>query len=104
MYEKKNKLSQPASILDVISVRLSDDVYRNINEKCAIFLYGCFLMGVLGNIKYDLLRGYWTLPLLSRVCSANSTTRIVFSSASVCNYYSFLNDFYSTILARKSFI
>ena len=34
MYEKKNKLSQPASILDVISVRLSDDIYRNINEKC----------------------------------------------------------------------
>ena len=31
MYEKKDKLSQTAPILDKI-------VYRNINEKCAIFL------------------------------------------------------------------
>ena len=38
MYEKKNELIQPASILDEISARLFDAVYDNINEKCAIFL------------------------------------------------------------------
>ena len=38
MYEKKNKFSQPAPILDEISVRLSDAVYGIINEKCTIFL------------------------------------------------------------------
>ena len=38
MNEKENKLSQPAPILGEISVRLSDAVYGNINEKCAIFL------------------------------------------------------------------
>ena len=39
MYEKKNKLSQPAPILIKISERLSHAVYRNnINEKCLIFL------------------------------------------------------------------
>ena len=37
MYEKKNKLSQPTPILIEISVRLSGAVYRNVNEKCAIF-------------------------------------------------------------------
>ena len=31
MCEKKNKLSQPAPILDKISVRLSNAVYDNIN-------------------------------------------------------------------------
>ena len=34
MCEKKNKLSQPAPIQDEISVRLSNAVYGNINEKC----------------------------------------------------------------------
>ena len=38
MYEKKNKFSQPAPILDEISVRLSDADYGIINEKCTIFL------------------------------------------------------------------
>ena len=39
MYEKKNKLSQPAPILIKISARLSHAVYRNnINEKCVTFL------------------------------------------------------------------
>ena len=37
MYEKKNKLSQSALILDVNSAQLLDAVRRNINEKCAIF-------------------------------------------------------------------
>ena len=51
MYEKKNKLSQPPPIEDKISVQLSDAVYGNINEKCAIFsLKLSFLMGVLENI------------------------------------------------------
>ena len=38
MYEKKNKLSEPASFLDEISVRLLRAVHRNINQKCAIFI------------------------------------------------------------------
>ena len=39
MYEKENKLSQPAPILIKISAQLSDAVYRkNINEKRVIFL------------------------------------------------------------------
>ena len=38
MYEKKNKLGQSAPILDEVSVRLSNVVYCNINEKCAIFI------------------------------------------------------------------
>ena len=37
MYEKKNKLTQPAPILIEISARLSDAVHRNMNEKGAIF-------------------------------------------------------------------
>ena len=38
MYEKQNKLSQPAPILIKINIRLTDAVYCDINEKCAIFL------------------------------------------------------------------
>ena len=39
MYEKKNKLSQPAPILIKISARLSHAVCsNNINEKCVFFL------------------------------------------------------------------
>ena len=38
MYEKKNKLGQSAPILDEVSVRLSNVVYCNINEKCAILI------------------------------------------------------------------
>ena len=50
MHEKKSELSRPTPTLE-ISVRLSDAV-------------NTILM---------------TLPLLSRVCSANSTSQIVFS-------------------------
>ena len=39
MYEKENKLSQPAPILIKIRARLSRALYRNnIIEKCLIFL------------------------------------------------------------------
>ena len=39
MYEKENKLSQPAPILIKISAPLSRAIYRNnIIEKCVIFL------------------------------------------------------------------
>ena len=38
MYEKKNKLRQPAPILDKISACLSDAVHPNINAKCDTFL------------------------------------------------------------------
>ena len=39
MLEKKNKLSQPTTVLIKISDRLSDAVYRYVNKKCAVFLY-----------------------------------------------------------------
>ena len=46
MYNKKNKLSQPAPILIKISPRLSRAVYRNnVNEKCVIFLQNTRLRG-----------------------------------------------------------
>ena len=38
MFEKRNKLSQPVSILDEISFELSDVVFSNVNEKYPIFL------------------------------------------------------------------
>ena len=37
MYEKKNKLSQPAPILDEISARLSDAVHRNLMKNAPFF-------------------------------------------------------------------
>ena len=57
MYEKKNELSQQAPVLDEISVRLLDDVHGNLD-----------------------LWWYRTLSLLSRICPANSTIRVLFSS------------------------
>ena len=51
MYKKKNRFSQPVPILDKISLRLSDAVYRNINEKKHhFFLKHSFLIGVLENV------------------------------------------------------
>ena len=43
MYKKKNRFSQPVPILDKISLRLSDAVYRNINEKKAPFFFKTFI-------------------------------------------------------------
>ena len=37
MYEKKNKLTQQAPILDEISVRLSKAVHRYINKNATFF-------------------------------------------------------------------
>ena len=47
--------------------------------------------------KYRLympLRQYQTLPLLSRVCSANSTFWILFCRVKIYKYYSFMNNFF----------
>ena len=38
MYEKKNKMSQPATVLDKISVRLSEAEHCNVNDKYVIIL------------------------------------------------------------------
>ena len=88
MYEKENKLSQPALISIKISTWLSRVVYcNNINEKCAIFLQNTHFC-VLQNIDFIyLLRQYQTLPLRSRVCPANSTACILFFKVKVCKYY-----------------
>ena len=37
MYEQKNKLTQPAPVLDEISIRLSDAVHRNITHSLWVF-------------------------------------------------------------------
>ena len=37
MYEKKSKLTQPASIFGQISIRLLDSVYRNIMKNTPFF-------------------------------------------------------------------
>lgn len=37
MYEKKNKICQADSILEKVSVTLSDAVHRNMKEKSTIF-------------------------------------------------------------------
>ena len=37
MYDKKNKLSQPAPVLDEISVRLPNAAYGNIMTKASFF-------------------------------------------------------------------
>ena len=64
-----------------------------------------FLRDVLENIDFIcLLRQYRTLPLFSRVYLANSTTLILFCSVYICKYYSFLNNFFLPISARKSLI
>ena len=50
MYDKKNKLTQQAPILDVISVRLSKAVHRYIKKNAAIFFKHLFLMGIFEDI------------------------------------------------------
>ena len=80
-----------------------DAVHRNVNEKCAIFLQNTHFWWVLWKIyiKCVLLGRYRVLPLLSKIRPANSASRILFS---VIKYiYTFMNKFYQTILAGKSF-
>ena len=81
MYEKKSKLTQPASIFGEISIRLLDAVYYNIMKNAPFFFKTLISDGCFG--KYELNMpsrdDIWTLSLLRRVCLPNSTTRILFS-------------------------
>ena len=71
MHEKKNKLSQPTTILIEISVWLSDAVYSNVNEKMRLkslnllkslkkSLKHSFLMGALECIDFSDNIGHFT--------------------------------------------
>ena len=72
---------------------------------CHFSLKHSFLRDVLENIDFAcLLRQYRTLPLFSRVCLTNSTTRILFCSVYICKYYSLMNNFFLAISGRKSLI
>ena len=78
MYEKKNKLIQPAPTLDKISALLLDAVHRNINEKGAIFfktLY-CFLL-------------FKVLSIYERFLSNNFGTEIIQSTQHLWQIYLF---------------
>ena len=51
MYGKKNKLSQPAPILDKISVRLPNAVYGNIMKKASFFFETPYLWWVFRKMQ-----------------------------------------------------
>lgn len=72
MYEKKNKLTQQAPILDEISVRLSKAVHRYINKNSAFFFKALIFDGYFW--RYRLIM---PLSIYDRFLSNNIVTNIV---------------------------
>ena len=103
-YKQKNKLPQPAPILHKISIRLSAAVHCNIMKSAPLFFKSLILYGCFGKYKLnvpfetisDVLFTFYNVP--RKICHSDST---LFSIVSICKYHLFMNDFYSTVLARK---
>ena len=51
MYDKKNKLSQPAPVLDEINVRLPNAAYGNIMKKASFFFETPYLWWVFRKME-----------------------------------------------------
>ena len=51
MYDKKNKLSQPAPVLNEISVRLPNAAYGNIMTKASFFFETPYLWWVFRKME-----------------------------------------------------
>ena len=102
MYEKKNKLSQPAPILDEISARLSDAVHRNLMKNAPFFFKTLIFNRCFGKYRLN-VQIFWTkseasFTFLNMLCQLHHSDTVFYC----LKYYPFMNDFYLTILAQKS--
>ena len=72
MYEKESKLSQPAPILENNRMLLIEILMKN----APFFFWTLIFDGCSGKYRLNVQRCP-TLPLLSRICPASSTTWIL---------------------------